>query len=205
MTVQTGEIIKGVAEFVLADGVIIQNVYHFASVFAAPQSDFDVINGVNDYVEDIYDDFDQYVDENVTVNPLIVHVVAFDGGEGIWVTERLLGSTIPDITFTGVTDPLPHQCSPVLVANTGRPKTRGRKFLPPLLDTAADGPDWIGAVVTALGAALVNYLATEVLSANNVLTPGVPRTEENFFNGFTNGIVNSIVGTQRRRKPGVGI
>lgn len=205
MTVDTGEIVKGVAEFVLADGTIIQNVYHFAALFADSQDDATVVTGVNGYVQDIYDDIDQYVDSNVTVNPLIIHVVRWDVTEGKWETHRLLGSTIPSITFTGATDPLPHQCSPVLVANTERPKTRGRKFLPPFLDTSADGPDWVGAVVTALGAALVNYLAVETLSANNLLFPGVPRTEENVFLAFLNGLVNSVVGTQRRRKPGVGI
>ncbi|GAI28117.1 unnamed protein product, partial [marine sediment metagenome] len=39
---------------------------------------------------------------------------------------------------------------------------------------------------------------------SNSLTPGVPDEDANQFRGFRDGIANTIVGTQRRRKPGVG-
>jgi len=205
MAVDAGEIVKAVIEFVLADGVIVQNVVHFIANFLTQQTSPDTIDACKLYAEELYEDVDGYVSSGVTVNPMTVHVVVWDGVAGEWITDRLLGWDTPAITFTGTADPLPHQCSAVLVGNTARPKSRGRKFLAPFDDDAAVGPDWGGAVITALGLALNHYLADEQVTVGNDLSPGVPRTDADVFLPFTTGIVNSVVGTQRRRKPGVGI
>ncbi len=205
MSVQDGDILKAVLEFVLADGTIIQNIVHWVAEFITPQSEVDVLSAAKQYGEDLYDEIDTWVDLNVVVNPMTLHELEWDAVEGLWVVDRLIGITTPSITFTGATDPLPHQCSAVLVGNTARPKSRGRKFLPPFLDLAADGSDWVSAVLTGLGLALNHYLADEVVTASNDLSPGVPRTAANEFLPFGTGIVNSIVGTQRRRKPGIGM
>lgn len=205
MAIQDGDVLKAVLEFVLADGVIVQNVLHWIADFLAPQTEVDVLTAAGTYAEDLYSEIDAYIDQAVVVNPMTLHIVVWDGIEGEWVTERLVGSTVPSITFTGATDPLPNQCSPVLIGNTVRPKSRGRKFLLPLLDSACDGSAWVGAVITALGLALNHFLADETVTASNDLSPGVPRTSEDLFLPFGTGTVNSTVGTQRRRTPGRGI
>ncbi len=205
MSVNDGDILKAVLEFVLADGTIIQNIVHWVAEFVTPQSEVDVLSAAKQYGEDLYGDIDTWVDQNVVVNPMTLHEIMWDPSEGLWVVDRLIGITTPAITFAGATDPLPHQCSAVLVGNTARPKSRGRKFLAPFLDSAASGPDWISTVLTALGLVLNHYLADEVVTASNDLSPGVPRTAADEFLKFGTGIVNSIVGTQRRRKPGVGM
>ncbi len=205
MAVQDGDVIKAVLEFVLADGVIVQNILHWIAEFLAPQTEVDVLSAAEQYAEDLYSEVDQYVDSNVVVNPMTVHEIAWDETDGEWQTDRLIGTTVPSITFTGATDPLPNQTSAVLIGNTARPKSRGRKFLLPFLDNASDGSLWVSAVMTALGLALNHFLADETVTASNVLSPGVPRTSEDLFLPFGTGVVNSVVGTQRRRTPGRGI
>lgn len=204
MAVENAEILKAVLEFVLTDGTIVQNVLHFIAEFLAPQQDQDVLDSCEVYGEGLYDNIDAYVDQNVVTNPMTVHVIVWDGVAGEWVTDRLVGIATPDIVFTGAGDPLPNQNSAVLVGNTNRPKSRGRKFLIPFEDTNATGSDWGAPVLVNLGLALASYLADEIVTVGNDISPGVPRAAVDSFLKFTDGVVNSIVGSQRRRKPGVG-
>lgn len=204
MSVLDGEVIKAVLEFVLADGVIIQNVLHFLATFLTTQTDADVLDACEQYGEDLYSEIDAYIDQNVSVNPMTVHVVVWDGVEGEWVTDRLVGLADPTIVFTGATDPLPNQNSAVLVGNTARPKSRGRKFMAPFVEVAATGSSWNPTVLVDLGLALAHYLADELVTAGNNLSPGVPRASADTFLEFSDGAVNSVVGSQRRRKPGIG-
>ena len=204
MAVLTGEVIKAVAEFVLDDGSIIQNIFHFACVFVAEQAEALVVAAVKGYIEDIYAAIDAYISDTVTVNDFNVHVVEWDVSEQGWEVVRFVGADTPAITFTSLDDPLPNQMAAVLVANTYRPKSRGRKFLVPFVETAALAGDLIGAALTALGIALNHYLADENISIGNDLSPGVPRAGVETFLIFSDGVVNSILGTQRRRKPGIG-
>jgi hypothetical protein len=204
MSVSTGDIIKAVLEFVLYDGTIIQNILHFIADFTSDQTDQAVIDACETYAEGLYSEIDQYVPSATTVNDMPVQEVEWNAEEGEWLVVRLLGNASPTITFTGASDGLPNQCSAVLVGNTQRPKSRGRKFLAPFIETAATASEWAAPVVTALGLALNSYLADETVSGDNKLSPGVPRSSVNTFLEFTNGVVDSIVGSQRRRKPGEG-
>lgn len=204
MAVVNGEVVKAVIEFVLANGAIIQNIIHFIAEFTSEQTDPDVIDAVETYADEMYEDVEAYVDQAATVNPMPVSIVEFDAGEGGWVVDRSLGTGVLTITPASIANPLPNQNSAVLVANTNRPKSRGRKFLAPFGDTDADGSEWGSTVLTNLALSLAHYLADETVSGDSRLSPGVPRAGVDEFLKFTDGLVNSVVGSQRRRKLGVG-
>jgi hypothetical protein len=204
MAVTDGEVIKAVAEFVLSDGTIGQNVFHFIANFLTDETNTAVRDACIDYIEDIYNSVSTYLSDGFTVNPSTVHRVAWNETEDEWETETLLGIATPSITHTNTDDEFPNQISPVLVANTTRPKSRGRKFLMGFVETAAVAGDLVGAAITALTTALNHYLADETVTGSNVLSPGVPRAGVNTFLEFADGAVNSVVGTMRTRKPGVG-
>lgn len=204
MAVANGEVVKAVAEFTLGDGTIVQNVFHFIAEVAAPVAKSLVLSAVQSYIEDIYTGLTTYISEDTDTELATVHVVEWDPGEGEWVTERLLGNTLPDITFLGSTDAYPNQVSGVIIGNTERPKSRGRKFLIPFTESAGAGSSIISAVLALLATSLSHYLADETIQDTDVLSPGIARSGVNEFLAFTDGVVNSILGTQRRRKPGVG-
>lgn len=204
MTVQTGEVLKAVVEFILANGTIIQNIYHFFTGFVTPQDDDDVVDAIVDYAEEVYASLLSDMSATMTSLPMTVHVVVWDGVEGKWVTDRLVGIDTPIIVGTGTADLLPNQNSAVVIADTARPKSRGRKFFPPFEDTSAVGSEWGAGVITNLALALTQYLMDQVVTPGNDLNPGVPRTGVNEYLPFQSGMVNSVVGSQRRRKLGLG-
>jgi len=204
MTVNDGDIVKAFIEFELEDGTIAQNVFYWIANFLSSESNSAVVSAVVDYMEDIYNDVSTYLSDGFSINLSKVHTITWDSDVEKWVTTLLLGTGLPSVTHTNTDDPFPNQIAPVLVANTNRPGTRGRKFLMGMVETMADGGDLVTGAVTAMGNALSDYIADETVSGSNVLSPGVPRSDANAFKEFTDGEVNSIVGTQRRRKPGVG-
>lgn len=204
MTVDNGDIIKGAFEMELADGTIAQNVYYWKAVFTGPQTNSAVKAAVKQYVEDMYTPVLGTVVNSVTMNPCEVDKIAWDPTEGIWKVTEQIGSTLPSLTFTNGGEQAPNQVAPIVRANTDRPKTYGKKFLIAFGESALVGSDLTTAVLTALATTLAHYLADETVAGADVLSPGVPRKGVNDFREFTDGVVNSVVGTQRRRKPGVG-
>lgn len=204
MSTTDGDILKGVLELELEDGTIAQNVFYFQASFQTTQSDSAVAAAIESYIEDIYDAVVSFLSDGFTINPSYVHEVAYNSETSQWETVRLLDVINPSFTHTNTDDPFPNQIAPVLVANTTRPSSFGRKFLMGFVETAALGGDLTTSALTALATALASYIADETISAGNDLIVGVPRSHNSTFLTFTDGVVNSIVGTQRRRKPGVG-
>ena len=204
MTVSNGDVLKTFLELVLADGTIAQNVWYFLADFDDDQSDTAVKNACKTYIEDIYGAISTYLADDFTINPSRLYRMAWDPTGAKWVVDELLASWTCSFTHTNTDDPFPNQIAPVLTANTNRPKSRGRKFLMGCVETMALASDLVSGAVTAMGTALNHYLADETVDGTSVLSPGVIRDGVNTFLEFTNGSANSIVGTQRRRKPGVG-
>lgn len=204
MAIPDGTYVEAVAELELPDGTIVQNVYNFVTDFLTDQSGSSVVAACIAYIEDIFTAVAAYLQDGFTINITPVHSVEWDAETAKWVTKALIGTDLPSFTHTNTDDPHPNQIAAVLVGNTSRPKSRGRKFLPGFVETASDGSDLVTAAVTAMGVALAHYIADETVSGDNVLSPGVLREGVETFLPFTDGVVNSVVGTQRRRKPGVG-
>jgi hypothetical protein len=204
MTVSNGDIIKAVAELTLPDGTIAQNVFHFLANFATEETNQNVINACVGYVEDIYDAVKAYIKSTVSLDTVEVDIVDWNPAEGQWKVLFAVGIGFPSVTFTSAAELLPNQVAPVMLAYTVRPKSYGRKFLAGLTEEGTSGSDLVSGLVTVMGTALNHFLADETTSGSNVLSPGIPRVAADTFLEFYNGAVNSIVGSQRRRKPGLG-
>lgn len=204
MSVTNGDVLKCFLELVLEDGSIVQNVYHFIADFAADHGDSTVGAAVESYIEDIMGALATYLDDGFTINPSYLHKVAFNPTLSKWEVTALVDVFTPSFTHSAAGDALPNQIAAVLTANTLRPKSKGRKFIPGLAESASQGSDLVAGMITAMGTALNHYLADETVVDTDVLSPGVPREGVDSFLEFADGVVNSVVGTQRRRKPGVG-
>lgn len=173
-------------------------------MFDAQQTDPDVIDAVEAYCGGIYSPLEAHCKSTIVEDPIEIDEVDWDPGEGIWKVVRELGQGTWNFNPTSTDDLMPNQMAAVLRGNTTRPTSFGRKFLMGLVETAATGGDLTSSVLTSLATTLANYLADETVSGTSVLSPGVPRKGVNTFLPFSDGVINSIMGTQRRRKPGIG-
>lgn len=120
-----------------------------------------------------------------------------------WVVSAVLGSFIPSFTPTDANDMLPHAVSGVIVMPTVKPTSRGRINIPGIgEDRQADS------LLTSAGATALANFAVAIRTA---IAPGTASLyyavlgNDGTARTSTSADVNGILGSQRRRKPGVGI
>lgn len=121
--------------------------------------------------------------------------------DGEWVTwgeEECVWSG----TASG--DPLPNQNALVLIAKGAAKWATGKKFFSGLAESQIVGNSMINDAVIAAAAALLAYITpyTGQISGDHV--PGILNKDGEFV-PFVGGLVSSLIGSQRRRKPGNGM
>lgn len=140
--------------------------------------------------------------------PLLATVVTFNSREiqelnqGIW-------QTVHDdaISYTGSAanfDPLPNAVAFVYIAKTLVQRVVGRKFWSGIAESAATGNTVTVGALAAMVSSFAAYIAPWTSLAGSTFQPGVV-DRSGVFQAFTGGFVSSFLGSQRRRKPGVGM
>lgn len=203
MTITAGDVLKSTVGFTLNDGSICQNIFHYKRWGIGILSDQAHVDAIETKVENMYAEVDDMISDDVSVNLCSVDKVE-------WVTDHWeivenIGTFVPTITFAGTGEMLPNQSSAYVLFKTARPKTVGRKFLIPFEESRQSGSYLVQAAVDALvlwgDAALADIL---LQIGTDWLIPGVVRTGVDAWYPFDLGIVTNVLGSQRRRRPGVG-
>jgi hypothetical protein len=205
VTIENNDVIKCVVEMVLSDGTIAQNVWHYLAGLENSQSDGDVTSAIASVMDALYTLIDDYVGDEIIVNPAYFNIVSWSTELQKWVVDRDLGDETLTWEGASANDVMPNQMAAVITASTARPKVHGRKFFPFFVESSANAGDLIAGAVTALTAAAALWLTPLGLGGNNYLYAMVPSTTDGASLPLTSAQVNSIMGTMRRRKPGVGV
>ena len=116
--------------------------------------------------------------------PFLVHTLSFGGGQ------------------TG--DYLPNAVSAVLLGKAAGLRHVGRKFFGPIVESLTTANSLAGAGITAAAATLLAYITPFTGTGGGIITPGVV-DQAGDFHPFVGGVVSTILGSMRRRKPGLGI
>lgn len=202
MTLGVGDVVRTSVNFQLGDGTLFQNIYHHIFDGIGGVSDAAVTADVKTHFEGVYANIESNVKTDVVEQLSFIDQVEWVVDK--WAVVANVGTFTPTFTPTNVADVLPNQISAFIVFKTVRPKSVGRKFLFPAMETEQDA----GIIVPATVANLVSFasdaLADIVLDVANELHPGIPRTAVNDWLSFTVAIVTNLLGTQRRRRPGYG-
>lgn len=100
--------------------------------------------------------------------------------------------------------PIANAVAGVLIGNAGGIRHFGRKFISPLTEAVTTGNLMDSVLVTAMAEALLDWISPLTTAGGSVLTPGVLDASWT-FHPFIGGTVSSVLGSIRKRKPGVGI
>jgi hypothetical protein len=113
---------------------------------------------------------------------------------------------IEDLAISGGqgNDPLPNAVSAVFIGKGDGLRKIGKKFISALDELVVDGNNIVGDGIAAAAAFLVAYLGDVEGIGGGTLTPGIV-DKNGDFKPFVGGFVSSLLGSCRRRKPGVGI
>ena len=204
MAIVDQDILRVSVNFELADGTLYQNIYHWIRDGTDPISDANHIAGIKAKVETAYDDISQLVSDDVVEQLCFVDRVAFNEIVDEWRVVENIGTFTPTWVAAGGTEGLPFQTAPYVYFKTIRPRTIGKKYLFPFLETMQTNTILSAPAITAMTAYATELLIDIVLGGDATLAVGVPRTGVQSWYNFLVAVVQDVVGTQRRRKPGVG-
>lgn len=204
MPVADGKLVKAVQSFTLPDNCLAQNAFYWQTAFATPQAKGDVIDAIEVFIEDFYGDMAAQVVSSVVAGALDVAVLGWDGAAAKWLTEEVLGTASPSITFTGTGDSLPNAVAPTITAKTDRPRSNGRKAILPFAESQCADNTLTSGALSQLAVVAADWMLLIIMDASNSLLPVIYRRGVNEILELNSASVPSIVGSMRTRKPGVG-
>jgi hypothetical protein len=209
MALPDGTILKCVVTIELPDTVIAQNVWHWR--LRDPESieptDIQILNAIENHLEDIYTNLQSSIANDVLVDEVDVDVVEWNPTEEYWETVLNVGSRVLGINGSNATDAVPHGVAAAITGDTAQPRSRARKFFPGFAENGVDDSTWSGGVLTALAAAIVDWLTDRMVYSTAVLEPGIPGEgvlSAGVWLPLISAAAQGIAAYQRRRKPGVG-
>lgn len=203
MAVSDGEVVQAVVDYVSGSGVHFQNKFSYLAQFASDQSEAVVLAAIASHLQQIMDNL--VVELNGAFNDPDTYMDVIEFIDGAWEVVRNVGTTFVNTSFNNSSNTLPFQTSAYLVGRTARPRSRGRKFLPPFGEDQQASSLLESTALADVVDAAADYIDDIDLGGGNGLVPGVPSTVTGTFLPFVGATTNSAIGTQRRRRPGVGI
>lgn len=202
MSILDGDYLRVAANFELGDGTQYQNIYYYTRDGTDPYSDAAHIAAIKSDLEQAYDHLEPWVRDDVVEQLSFVDKIAWDGFK--WeVTENVGTFTVvfaPEVATQG----LPWQCSPYVTFKTLRPRSTGKKFLFPFAESAQNDSILVAGALADVVLYAAQILATINMGGDATLTSGIVRTGVEHWLSFLVAVSSDVLGTQRRRKRGVG-
>lgn len=203
MSVEAGNIIKVVANLSMPDEVLAQNVFYWIVSGDATSTDAFFITKVEDWLEAFYGELAGRISGAVDLQEASVQEVEFDAVDG-WVVVRNIGTANPSVTFSATGDMLPHAGAAIITAQTAVPTRRSRKSIPGCVEAEIDNSTVTSTLLTALANAAVEWISDFAI-ATGIVCISVLLSELGITIPLVGASVPDILGSQRRRKPGVGV
>lgn len=204
MSVSNGDVLHVVIEGDLPDGTIWQNRKRFQVSAAAPISDANVLNAIKTWVETLYAYIASHIPSTTNLRDGTVDVIGWNPTAGIWEVTQNVGVYSPLDTFSGAVQELPNQCAPFVIGNTSRPRSKGRIFFPPVSENDQDGGILSAACLANMASTAAQYISDQPIGADTLIS-GIVREAFNQWLAFQTVAFDDLIGTQRRRRPGIGM
>lgn len=203
MAISVGTVLRIVANHVMPGNDLAQNVFN-CTFSGSPTStdEADVLTDIGSWLDDLFTSLDVTVDNEVLAGEFTVY--QFDPADVDWDE---VGSDSGAWTFAGASEMLPHGVAGQVDVLTTDPDVRGRKYIPGIVEGAQEESTLAAAHVANLADFAALWIADYAGTATGgTFIPGIWSPTQGTFRAMLGtAIVNTILGYQRRRKPGVGI
>jgi len=206
MPLNADEIVRVTVRFINVVSGDIENVYHFYAGGAVTDSDQDITDAIADYMETAYTGINTVMHGDNDPYDIKVDVVTYAGGRETVVRNIGQQGWTMATPPAGTGDLMPSMDACIVTFRTPRPKSRGRKFIGAITEAVNASGSFSGNPVTYL----TNYAADILTNVGTLTSDLVPcvlsqyGTTPQFALAITEAIVNTVIGTQRRRRKGVG-
>lgn len=195
----TGEIIRATLSYTAPGSSVAQNVFYFQ--LGSSPSDDDLLDDVFEWCDDEWAEiWELFAPTVCSLADVKVDVVDTGG-----LVVRNIGTEVLDRAGNVVGGVGAAAVAATIFADTNRPKTRGRKFIPTIGEDLIGGGLFGTVAIGLLTTALEVYLASFTGTLGTVLVPGVISTVTAAFLPFTDsGGFDTIPDYQIRRRPDRG-
>lgn len=204
MAVQDGTILKCVADMVMPSDVVHQNVFYLKLNTAAPWADAALVIEVGDYVDAVYANILDDIDNDCTLGDVIVNEWDWNAIEDQWETGRYVGLSALVGVPAGVGDMLPHAVAATTTGYSEDVGARSRKSYSGFTDDKQQESNWVAGAIVDLVAAAADWISLYALGGVDSLEPVIP-TKTGLALSLIASLVSTIIGSQRQRKPGEGV
>lgn len=204
MAVVDGDVLRVTCNFELGDGTQYQNVYHFIRDGTDPYSDAVHVAAIKAEIEATYATIVAQTKNDVTSQLCFIDRVEFNEIVDEWRVVENTGTFTPDFTPTGDGEAIPYMSAPYIIFKTQRPRSVGKKFLFPFIESQQADTILEAAAVTAMTAFGVAILSGISLGGDATLTVCIVRTGVQTVLNLLVAVINDVIGSQKRRRPGVG-
>jgi len=195
-----GDVLRLAVRLLMPDNVEALNVFEFGTLVEGDIAP--ALVAFSDWMDDVYGALVSVMNQNIELAPSTLTKIQWQVDK--WVTTRILGTVVPSVVFTN-TDPMtPHAVAGVITYPTVRPKQRGRKFFPGLIEAVIDNSSLNGTAITALQNAALQIITAITATDAGSWVYAIYSSKDGGPSGPSSIEVNSLSGTMRRRKPGVG-
>ena len=198
--IEAGTIIRCAMEWSMPEEVEAYNVWAM-QCSTGEATDAQLLTALASWVQNGWATVQGIIKSTVDIQEVTVNKIIWSGTE--WIVDRYIGLIFPTFAATNVNDLLPHATAAVLQFPTAVPKKRGRMFVPGLTEDQQAGSLLTGGAITALTNLATAVRSTLVAGTAQIFYTVVGKGGQSDYS--TSSITNGTLGSQRKRKPGVGI
>jgi hypothetical protein len=200
MAVASGDVFRVAAHFTMPELVDAYNILGLKCTTGSC-TDAELMTAAAAWVTTAYGALVGAIHDNVDLYECRVTKMLWSGTE--WYVAQVLGLFFPTFTATDSTDMLPHEVAPYVTMETAAPRRKGKIKIPGLTEQWQHDSLLETSAATAM-ANFANYIRTVLAPGSAQLyyavlgSDGVARTS-------TAALIRGIVGSQRQRRPGIGV
>jgi hypothetical protein len=191
-------LVNGDRRFILKGSIasIVQVRHMFTCHVDLAEGDTDESAG-EEYLDQMFEDIKAFLTTSLTYTSF--EIQANDGTSFYTVDEHSMSWT-----GTGSGDFLPNAVAVVMIGKAIGKRLMGRKFWSGITEAAAVANALGGSSVAAFAQCAVDYVSPFTTTNGGLVTPGIA-DKTHTFRPFVSGLVSTLLGSMRRRKPGIGI
>lgn len=195
-----GDIFNVALEFDLLSGDKTFNIFDFL-LTDGTANDSQVLTTLASGILTAYNNLLADIHDTVNDQDSIVNQLLWSGTE--WVVQRYVGTVLPGIVPTNMSEALPYQTSALCEFLTTTPRVVGKKFLPIFGEDRQEA----GAILGTTLAGMANFASSIIApkGCGNGWLRYVVRTKDGDTVEPYGVAAVGLLSTQRRRKPGVGV
>lgn len=203
MPIAQGTVLKCVVTGELPGEVVFQNVFYYQVRGINPVDEAATLAVIATAMNTIYNTMSAQIIVGASLDVVTVHEWDYNALE-LWHTGTYIGEALLADTFAAVGNMLPHATAAVITGKTGDVNTRSRKSFAGFDEATQDSSSLNAPSLTAVVAAGVEWLLTRTILAADYLQPVVPALA-GLIADLLIALVGDILGSQRQRKPGIGV